>query len=192
MTLRTVTPPTAEPVTLAEAKEHLRVDHAFQDALILGHIRAARLEAEHLTQRRYMPALLEQVLDAFPPSHIALGTAPVTSILSVKHIDAAGVEQTIDPAAYLIDDAREPCWLLQAAGTTWPAAFGANSVRVRFWAGYAPPTATTLEQQAAVDERVKAWIKLRLTSLYEERSPTDKEQSQADRILDGLIVWGPG
>jgi uncharacterized phiE125 gp8 family phage protein len=42
MTAVLVTPPAVEPVTLAEAKLHARVDGASEDQRILGLIRAAR------------------------------------------------------------------------------------------------------------------------------------------------------
>lgn len=47
--LRTITPATAEPVSLAEAKEHLSVIHTGDDALIGAFISAARESVERDT-----------------------------------------------------------------------------------------------------------------------------------------------
>ncbi|MGL5785159.1 MAG: head-tail connector protein [Alphaproteobacteria bacterium] len=169
MTLRVVTPPTAEPLTLAEVKLNLRVDHADEDALIQGFIAAARRRAEWLTDRHLMPTQLEQVLDAFPASHLALDTAPVTAVEWVRYLDSTGTQQTVPNTAYVLDDAREPSWLLLASGGAWPAATGSNSVRVRFWSGYAAPGATDAAAQAAVPADIKAWMHLAIGTLYRQR-----------------------
>ena len=56
MGLKVVTAPTVEPVTLAEAKLHQRVDLDADDALISMWISAIREHAEHLTERALAPA----------------------------------------------------------------------------------------------------------------------------------------
>jgi len=55
MPLQLVTPPVDEPVTLAEAKLHLRVDFDEDDALILALISAARQAAEAITAVHHCP-----------------------------------------------------------------------------------------------------------------------------------------
>ena len=49
MTLFRTVEPALEPVTLAEAKAHMRLGHDSEDALIAGLIRAARDEVERTT-----------------------------------------------------------------------------------------------------------------------------------------------
>jgi uncharacterized phiE125 gp8 family phage protein len=66
MPLQLVTAPAGEPITLLEAKQHLRVDVDDDDALIGSLITAARQAAETLTGRQLMTARWRLVLDAFP------------------------------------------------------------------------------------------------------------------------------
>ena len=77
MSLQLVTPPTGEPVSLAEAKLHLRVDVDDDDALIGSIISAARQAAETLTGRQLITSRWKLVLDAFPCQTILLAKCPV-------------------------------------------------------------------------------------------------------------------
>jgi uncharacterized phiE125 gp8 family phage protein len=62
-----VTPPTAEPLSLAEAYQHLRAASAeLQDAKIWRAIRAARAACEIRTQNQILAARWQLVLDSFP------------------------------------------------------------------------------------------------------------------------------
>jgi uncharacterized phiE125 gp8 family phage protein len=66
MALILVTPPAEEPVSLAEAKSHLRVDFADDDALIAGIIVAARQRAETVCRRALVSQQWRLVVDRFP------------------------------------------------------------------------------------------------------------------------------
>lgn len=191
MTLKLITAPSLEPVTLAEAKLHLRVDTADEDALISALITAARQRAEHHLQRSLVTQTWERVLDAFPEAEIELGVPPVQGITSIVYADAQGVTQTISAAAYVLDAVRDPGWVLPASGYAWPAtASTVNAVRVRFTSGYGAPS--------AVPESIKAWIKLHIGALYENREAVVSGNSAAStelagRFTDGLLdpyrIW---
>ncbi len=103
MPLQLVTAPAEEPITLLEAKQHLRVDVDDDDALIGSLITAARQAAETLTGRQLMTARWRLVLDAFPgalsmhiPSDasftlpgpaILITKCPVQSLVSIEYLD---------------------------------------------------------------------------------------------------------
>jgi len=70
MSLTIVTPPAEEPVTLTEAKNHLRVDLSDDDSLISALIVAAREHAEAITRRAFITQTLKLSLDAFPATTV--------------------------------------------------------------------------------------------------------------------------
>jgi len=187
MALKLITPPAAEPISLAEAKAHLRVDTTDEDALITALISAAREHAEHVTHRAFITQTWELAVDAFPAAEILLPRPRLISVVSVKYDDAAEVEQTMDAADYALDTYSEPGWLLPAYGSTWPATLdAANAVRVRYTAGYGATA-------SAVPQGLKAWMLLRVGNLYRNREElVDGRQVQpsfVDRLLDPYVVY---
>lgn len=165
MTLKLITPPAIEPVTLAEAKAHLRCGDD-EDSLITALIQTAREECEHRTERSLITQTWERVLDFFPPVEIELGRPPVQSIVSITYYDAAGALQTMDSADYSLDVDLKPGWVSPAYGTVWPNTYDMpNAVRVRFLAGYG-------DTAADVPATSKAWMLLRIGTLYKHREST--------------------
>lgn len=159
----TDTPANSECVTLAEAKAHLRVDVADDDALITGLITAARLEAEHQSESTLVETVLELQLDAFPcRSCIRLDKGPFQAVTSVKYYDSSNTLQTLSAALYFADLATGR--IVLAPGASWPSTYQRPAaVQVRYTAGL------PLADKAKVSEAVKAWIKLRVETLYENR-----------------------
>jgi uncharacterized phiE125 gp8 family phage protein len=180
MAFKLITGPTSEPVTLTEAKAHLRVVVTDEDTQITSMIVAARHAAEHITGRALMPQTWELALDKFP-RQIDLSRAPLVSIASIKYIDSAGILQTMAEADYLLDSHREPARITPAYGTSWPATrYQANAVLVRFVAGYT--------DAAAVPQDIKNWMLLRIGMLYENReSVVAGVPIAALPFVDGLL-----
>lgn len=163
MTLKLITPPAEEPITLAEAKAQCRIDadETAEDAFLQSLIQSAREIAEHLTGRALVTQTLELVLDAFPAAFV-LRRPPTIAIESVKFLDSTGTQQTINPADTLLDKDSEPGYLVPAYGKTWPDSFPVpNAVRVRYTAGYGGA--------AEVPQSIKAWMKLMIGTAYANR-----------------------
>ena len=199
MPMQLITPPAAEPVSLAEAKLHLRVDFDEDDALIQALISAARQAAEMLTQRQLVTARWRMVLDSFPgpslmgvpagqtftlPGHaILLTKSPVTSVVEIRYLDMAGVSQVMPSAHYTVDKACEPARITPVFGQIWPVALPQiGAVSVTFDAGYG--------SAADVPEGLKSWIKLRLGSLYAHREEVaSMARGRIDPLpfVDGLL-----
>lgn len=182
MALIRITAPAVEPLTLAEAKLHCRVDGSDEDALITALIVAAREQAEHETGRALVTQTWELVHDAFPEAFV-LRRAPIQSVTSLKYLDSAdGTEQTLDPADYLLDKDSEPGYVVPAYGKAWPATWPVpNAVRVRYVCGYG--------LAAAVPVAIKQWMLLAIGTMYAERETIIAGQAASlpDRFWAGLL-----
>ncbi len=69
------TAPTVEPLSLVEAKSHLRVDITDDDALITSLVTAARQYAEQITRRAFIAQRWTSALDTFPRPGFNVGSA---------------------------------------------------------------------------------------------------------------------
>lgn len=140
--LNPVTGPGAEPVTLAEAKDHLGVEDTDEDARITALITAAVDRAETFTRRPFITRDADFFLDKLPANDdpIELPRPPLRKVGSIKYIDTAGVVQTLATSEYKVDLSREPGRIPLAFDKDWPSVRDeANAVTVRFTAGYATP-----------------------------------------------------
>jgi uncharacterized phiE125 gp8 family phage protein len=162
MPYKLITAPVAEPVSLTDTKNHLKVEVSTDDTLIGALIQSAREIVEQFTRRALMSQTWELQIDSFTESEYALEKTPVQSITSVKYIDQNGVEQTLSAAYYTLDQASEPNKILQASGYTWPSVRGfTNDVKIRFVSGYA--------SAALVPAALRSAILLIVGHLYENR-----------------------
>jgi uncharacterized phiE125 gp8 family phage protein len=136
---RVTTAPLSEPITLAVAKAHLRVDFDDDDTLIGALITAAREYCEDVLGRALMTRTLEGALDDEPEGDtITLPRPPLSSVRSVKFYDTDDVATTVDPADYLVDITSEPGRVVLNDGAEWPQVDlrPANAVVIEFDAGY--------------------------------------------------------
>ena len=106
MPLTLTTPPATEPITLAEANLHLKVDTTDDDSLITRLIAAARARAEWHTGRAFITQTWTLHLDAWPACGIIELPLPplqsVTSIVTTARDDSA---TTLDPSLTIVDTA---------------------------------------------------------------------------------------
>ncbi len=115
---RLITAPAVEPVTLAEARLHLRVIDTSEDTLITSLIVAAREYCENFTGRKLIQQTWDLILDAFPADGVSLTYAPTMTIDSVTYLDTNGSSQVLSSALYVTDTFGAPGWLVPV--TVWP------------------------------------------------------------------------
>jgi uncharacterized phiE125 gp8 family phage protein len=116
-----LTGPAAEPLSLAEAKAYLRVEHDDDDAVITALVAAARGQIEALTRRALLLQSWRLVRDGWPANgRIALRIGPLRALTAARVFDAAGTAHPIDVGNFVVDAADNaiaaPCWSLPVPG----------------------------------------------------------------------------
>lgn len=180
MGLRPLTSPVAEPVTLAEAKAHLRVTHSDDDAYITRLISAARAHIEDDINRALATRSMLLTLDSFPCDAIRLDFGPVLSVASVKYDDVDGNEQSVLAADYYLDNANNPAWLVPAEDGWSTTLTAAGAVRVEYIAGW--------DSGMTPPGLIQALLML-VGEWYDNReAATDKPRSKLPHAVDRL-TW---
>ena len=103
------TAPTDTAISLAEAKQHLRVDSDYDDDndYITALIGVATNQVEEFTRRRLMTQTYNLFFDVFPP-YIDLQVGIIQSVTHVKYYDNNNVLQTLASSNYDLDDKIKP------------------------------------------------------------------------------------
>lgn len=150
----------AEPLTLAEAKEHLRVDGVDNDASISADIIAAREWVEGYTGLVLTPRSMTTAFRSFDRMELKGWPIAADAAVVINYFDGAGVAQVVTDYRLLVTD--RPGILIPAPGARWPyAPRQAGAVSATYQAGYASP--------AAIPEAAKAAMKIIITALYDNR-----------------------
>lgn len=133
--------PAVEPVTVSEAKLHLRVDISTDDTYIGTLITAARQWVEEYLDRSLVNQQWTLRLDSFPyeielprPPMVTTGTA---TAVSVTYTLGTGTTATLSTASYRVDRLSTPGVVRQLREGSWPANLDDyNAVTVTYWGGY--------------------------------------------------------
>lgn len=139
----TTVAPASEPVSLAEAKAHLQVEHSEDDAYIGTCIAAARAHVEAMTATRLVTQTVAMRTDQWADLE-RLPVAPIASITSIQYVDTADAPQTVAGSVY---EGRlyelEPSIVLKF-NQTWPTIRINSLITVTAVAGYATIPASVL------------------------------------------------
>ena len=209
MALKMITPPTVEPLSLAELHQHLRIDTTDDDLILTSLIAQAREYCEAFQNKKYITQTLELVLDHFPfwyhrtdrmfwagvssqviYPHTYLHRhdyiefkqcSPVQSVTSVTYYDQNGLPNILDPSTYILDTDSFVARLALAYGKSWPdiQLQPVNAVRIRFVAGYGGTS-------ASVPDTVKWAMALHARILFDDYNPGEKGKLEDAR--DSLLT----
>lgn len=160
--------PAVEPVTLAEAKAHLRIDGTAEDTLIGSLIVTSRLHVEAAMGLALVTQGWSVFRDAWPPGPVLeLPLRPVQSVTAVRVYDEDAAIITVPADTYFLDGAGAPARLVRQGTLAWPVPRRtANGIEVAFIAGYG-------DAAADVPEPIRQAILLLIAHWYEYRSPLE-------------------
>lgn len=154
MVLVPVSAPAIEPILRAEAKLHLRIDHADEDNLIDSLASTARRHTElTILHRALLTQTWDYYLNEFPGSGIiSIPLPPLQGISSIKYKDKDGVEATLSASKYIVDTQSEPGRASLAYGESWPSftPYPVNPIKITFVAGWTKAEDVPLEIRQAI------------------------------------------
>ena len=163
-----------EPVSLAELKDHCRVDYDTDDELLSALIVDATDHVEQVTGLSLVSKTVDYYADAFPygDNPIVLPFPPLVSVTSVTYYDSADTLQTWDSAEYTVDTNPQYYGLIYPARqSSYPSArIYPSSVIVEYVAGYTDSGSG--DPADNVPESLKLAVKLLAAHFYENREAT--------------------
>lgn len=166
-TLELVTPATAMPLSVLEARQHCRASED-DDVVLAIYLAAATQAVQDETGRSLITETWRYSLDEFPRGGIILPVAPLLAVTSVDIWDSNGVDTPVASTVYQVTapagPTAQPARVSLAPDQDWPdlQSDRAGAVRITFTAGYGA-------DGAAVPAPLRAAVLLITGSMYENR-----------------------
>jgi len=160
--------PAVEPILLAEAKAHLRLDDDGEDSLVGALIAAVRVAVETEIRRVLIAQEWRAIVEAWPEDGVTLPVLPALSVEAVRAIDAEGEATELGEDSFEFDPA-------DYSVTIDPVA-GAARYEIDFTAGYG-------SSGVDVPQPLRQAIRLLVTHWYEHRSAVVLGDSAASTPL---------
>ena len=113
MSLVMTIPPAVEPVSVADAKAHMRIEGSDEDVLIASLLLTSRLHIEVALSLALITQSWTMTLDRWPTGRdVELPLTPLRSVDEVRVKNAAGVAIAVPAEGYLVDLASRPARLV--------------------------------------------------------------------------------
>ncbi|NJM51079.1 MAG: hypothetical protein HC843_09555 [Sphingomonadales bacterium] len=135
--------PDGHPLSVGQAKRQLRLEP--EDTEEEEHIAELCAAAGRKVERDLGYSVLRQTcethLDGFPRGPIWLGGGDDMTVVALRYIDSAGIEQTVAPANYVLNAVGRVAELYPAPLFSWPSTqCRPGAVVVEWQAGWAGPS----------------------------------------------------
>lgn len=186
MKVKLITAPAREPLTLAEAKLHLRQDSSDDDEYIQALIVTARQHVEGCTRRKLLTQTWDYFLPAWPyfdAFKVPFGN--LQSATSLKWKDEDGTETTLtENTDYLVETNGEGIGrIVLPYNESWPTGtlYPSNPITLRFVCGWTSPV--------SIPSPILSAMKLLMAKLYESRGEDILGQTvHEDRAFKSLLA----
>lgn len=164
------------PVSLSEAKAHLRVDGSDEDTLISSLILAATRVVEEQVGR----ALVSQIWDlktGWPDAIVDIPLAPVISLDAMSYQDADDEAQTLDVADFYLFASDDTAKVQPKGNAPWPSmAVRPDALTITFTAGY-----------SEVPEPLKQAVLLLIAQWFEHRVPVGRRMENLPLAFEHIV-----
>lgn len=183
MTTARVSAPLVTPVSLAEAKAHLRVDASDEDSLISSLIQAAvsHLDANGVLGRAMVTqSWAEWVGNA--PGSVRLTVGPFQSLTSVEYYDSDNAFQTATVSNFETWLDGDFALVKPKSGQSWPNTYSRpDAIKITYVAGFG-------DAGSDVPQGIRQAILLLVGHWYENRiAATDVRIQEIPLAVDALI-----
>lgn len=173
--------PAVEPITLTEAKAHLRVDVADDDTLITALIGSVRSMAESRLSRALISQQWRYDLEQFPVNAIVLPRPPLIAVQEISYLDSAGVRTVINNTDYVVNVTSFRGSVQPVYGLDWPdCRVEPGSVRVTYTAGFGASASD-------VPQAIRQWMLLQIGHFYANREAAADGNLSEMPYVDSLI-----
>ena len=162
-TYQVITPASTYPVSLTEAKSHLKVDTTADDTYITSIIKAATQLSEEYTNRYFIDTVTDQTCSDFAQLQ-TLFKSKVSAVAHVKYYDNDNSLQTLSATIYDTQLQYEPSQIQLAENQSFPSITKRNdAVVARYTVGYG-------SSASDVPEIIKQAILLTIGNFYQNRN----------------------
>ena len=171
MALLRTSAPAVPPVTLSDAKAHLRVDGTDEDALITSLIETATAHVERTVGLALITQGVTIVRDAWPDNWLVeLPLSPVQTITNITTFEADGGSFIFDTGHWFSDTISHPPRIVLHGTAPWPRpGRRANGIEIVVTAGFG-------NAPEDVPEPIRQALLLLVAHWFERREPVVLEE----------------